>query len=605
MIHVGYSTKINKGHISFNGDNFNKIHALVKKNKLKYNKTFTRWEGSPYIVCNLLPHIQDIEDYTHDKLDLLLSKKFDFGYKDTEFARIKFNKDLLRVPPIIGKNPYEDFQINAVKKGINQNRLALYLGMGTGKTYILTNIINHLWFGKKIDKLLIVAPPEGVVNWRRELLKFSEYFPKKTICISSAKENRDFLKTRYKVVIMTYRHFLTLSDDYHNQIKKDGVKKYKKPPIPFENWGRNRCLILDESHNIKNLKARQSYIIHLHKKFFHYRYIATGTPIPNNFSEIYSQIKFLDESILPPYYEWIHDIAEVGNKYSQYAIGKFYPGAVKKWEDIFSPWVIRLKSNDILNLPDLYVKKIYVELSSKQDEIYKRLINHVIYVIKKEHGGRLVPKIMLNRFPYISQALDNPCLLKDKIVKGKFQSAIDKFKFIDNKKVDIVKSLVDKYINEGRKIIIFDYHPMTMDMLEEVFKKYKPIVIHGQSKIPDRCTKEYWRDQRLGLFKKSSEHNLLIGSSKILSTSINLQEATVAIYFSRDYSFLSWDQSQKRLHRIGQTEPVIIHPIIFEDSLDERLDRILERKKDLDENIFQKDGLEQEEWRKIFLGKEQ
>jgi SNF2 family DNA or RNA helicase len=88
----------------------------------------------------------------------------------------------------------------------------------------------------------------------------------------------------------------------------------------------------------------------------------------------------------------------------------------------------------------------------------------------------------------------------------------------------------------------------------------------------------------------------------VLSTAINLTECTRVIYFSRNFSYLDWSQSIKRFHRIGSSEPVIINPIISENTLEERVETALRNKKDLDDTIFSKDYLTQEEWKKIFTG---
>ena len=72
-----------------------------------------------------------------------------------------------------------------------------------------------------------------------------------------------WLEADTKIIICTYRTFLMLSDDYYgyaNPKKKGMVKKYKKTTIPFNTWGTNRCIILDESHKAKNPKARISTI---------------------------------------------------------------------------------------------------------------------------------------------------------------------------------------------------------------------------------------------------------------------------------------------------------------------------------------------------------
>ena len=612
MVNAVYNKALHEVTISFSGDNFYDLLDCVKDKGCTFLPNEKVWITSPYVALPMLSHITtNIEGVHISKADIASMKKdqFSFSVQETNEIDIPFCSEFFKQYPIIkGKIPHENFQLDCIKRGIAQDKFAFFLGMGSGKGYIVIQILNHLIQNNNTDRVLIVTPIEGVINWRRELIKFSPFFEKEDIIISTAKKNRNPLEIDSKVIIMTYRHFLTISDDFYklNTPANKRVKKYRKPSIPFEQWGKLRTIILDESHNIKSHKARQSHVLHLHKHLFQYRYLLTGTPSPNNFGELYSQMKFLDSSSVPhSYSEWIAMIANTGNRFSKYGINYFYAEETAKWEKSFLPWITRYTSDEILDLPELLVKKIYVELSDYQKDIYQKLINYIIFVLKENNDGVLVPKLMRNKFPYISMALDNPLLLKGKIDNGPLSKMIDNFKFEKHHgKFEILTSLVDTYINqESRKIVIFDYHPLTLDVLNDYFMKhnFNPLLIHGQN-TPKGMEATDFRADVIDQFKMSKKHNLLIASLKVLRTAVNLQEATRAIYFGRDYSYLSWAQSQKRLHRIGQKEMVIINPLIFEGSLDICLDVILERKQDLDKAIFSKDSLSIDKWKKIFEG---
>ena len=612
MVNAVYNKELQTVTISFSGDNFYDLLECVKDNYCIFLSAEKVWTTNPHTALSMLSHITtNIESVHISKADIADMKKdqFSFGKRETNEINISIYPKFFKQYPIIkGKIPHENFQFDCIKKGLTRDKFAFFLGMGSGKTFIVIQILNHLIQNNSTDRVLIITPIEGVINWRRELIKFSPFFKQEDITISTAKKNRNPLESDPKVIIMTYRHFLTMSDDFYklNNPKKKGVKKYRKPTIPFEQWGKFRTIILDESHNIKNYSIRQSHVLHLHKHLFQYRYLLTGTPSPNNFGELYSQMKFLDSSSVPhSYSEWIAMIANIGNRFSRYGINYFYAEETVRWEKSFLPWVTRYTSDEILDLPDLLVKKIYVELSDYQKNIYQKLINHIIFVLKKNNDGILIPRLMKNKFPYISMALDNPLLLKGKIDNDHLAKLIDNFKFEKHHgKFEILISLIDTYINkESRKVVIFDYHPMTLDILNDYFEKenFHPLLIHGQN-TPRGMEATDFRADVIDQFKTSKKHNLLIASLKVLRTAVNLQEATRAIYFGRDYSYLSWAQSQKRLHRIGQKEMVIINPLIFESSLDVCLDVILEKKQDLDKAIFSKDSLSIDKWKKIFEG---
>ena len=611
MIHIKYDPNIDISYMDFGGDFFYNILEIVKmESSLKFNPKTKKWEGSALETSRVIPHLEKIEKVQIENEELFHKRVKKANTPETIFFRNSLKEDNLVFPPIEGKPPHEDFQLKVINKAIKQNRLALYLQMGLGKTYIIITAINQLHSQNKIDNFVVVSPPEGVYNWRREILRFSNWINENEILISSATNNRNPFKNPeslkgIKVIILTYRHFLTLSDDWYKIEKPNSrSKNYRVGFIPWGLFGSDghRAIILDESHHIKNHTARQTKVIHLHKRYFDYRYIMTGTPTPNIFTEIYPQITFLDENVVNmPYQRWVNEIANVGNRFSAYAVNYVYKHAQDEWERKFSSLVERIQSKDVLQLPELYIKPIYAELSDKQKQIYQETINYMIFTIKEEHG-RIEPRILRNKFPYISLAYENADLLKGKIdpvFSKNLSKLVDSFKFEkDHGKIEILNSLISEYIdNEKQKVTVFDFHPKTLDQLAEKYKKYNPIVIHGQTGDSNEE-----RNEKLELFKKSKKHNLLIGSFRVLSTAINLTECKRVIYFSRDFSYVNWSQSIKRFHRIGQTESVIINPLIFENTLDEYIEKVIIRKGNLDKELFQSDSLSQKDWIDIFKG---
>lgn len=624
MVKVAYDSINNNTLIFFKGSEFGILLDIMKNHDAKFDPDTKRWvlqNNNAYLAMKEIQENKvDSIHITPSDFDSIKKNRYIFSAPETHFLGIQLDESLMqKYPAHKGKPPYEDFQIECILRGLSQDKLFLALGMGTGKTYITIQILNHLLSSDKINRIFVVARPEGLVNWKRAFLQFSPFIKDDDICISTVSHNRNPFEKEHKVTILSYRHFLTISDDFYkkNNPKKTS-KKYKKPQIPFEKSG--NAIVLDESHSIKNRQARQSHVLHLHRQYFDYRFLLTGTPTPNNFSEIYSQIKFLDSSSVPDdYYSWLKSVAELGNAFSSYAIREYKEEEVKRWERIFSKWVIRYRSEDVLDLPPLIIDPVYVELSGKQKEIYRQLVTYVLTAIAKTDEGRLKPIRVLNKFPYISLALDNPLILQKSfeeisLVNSTLAKLISSFKFEkDHCKIEVVSSLLDQYINEeGKKVVLFDFHPLTLNLLADQYKKYNPYLIHGEN-TPVGQDKNEFRDSILKDFRASKDRNLLIGSSRVLSTSIDLVEASRVIFFSRDFSYLTWSQAIKRFHRIGQTDTVKVNPLVFEYSLDMFVDNdkligekgthdALTRKQELDETLFSSVSLSLDQWKKVFMG---
>jgi SNF2 family DNA or RNA helicase len=226
----------------------------------------------------------------------------------------------------------------------------------------------------------------------------------------------------------------------------------------------------------------------------------------------------------------------------------------------------------------------------------------------KDKNGRLNTREMYLNFPRISLCLDNPCILKGKIDPQKepeFYSMVEKWKFEDHSKLEVVTSLLEKFIDtEGKKTILWSGHPMSIKQLGEYYKKYNPILIHGEIEIPKGVTRDEYRDGLIEKFKKQKKHKLLIASYRMIARAVNIVEAPRAICFDRPWDFEIWDQMSKRNHRIGTTERVLMRPIVFENTIEERQDRVLENRERLDKDLFKYDSLSKDQWESIFEGKE-
>jgi SNF2 family DNA or RNA helicase len=409
-----------------------------------------------------------------------------------------------------------------------------------------------------------------------------------------------------RIVISTYRSFVMVCDDMYKIKKK--AKTDRKAIIAewIEEWGGNpnsRALVLDESHSIKNPSARQTKLVSHHSELFGYRYLLSGTPAPNGPHEFYSQIKVLSPAMVPPTYAaFLQEIAETGDNFSATAIMRYKPEGVKRYDEVFKSISLRWKTKDVLDLPPIVIENVYVPLSPKQRRIYEGMVSSTLFSLK-EHFGELKPKKVQQAFPYMSMALDNPCLIQGRVqVGGSNQDALDSWMFADHGKLDVCAELLRKYIvDEGRKVLLFDFHPRTLDALAEYFHQYNPLVVHGENGGKDKV---YYRDEVRKMFQNpDSPNKLLVGSMDVLTTSITLTAATVVIYFSRNYSLMRYLQSMKRAHRIGSEEPVIVHPLIFENSLNIYQDATLRFKKAYDDNFSKLTHLTDAEWRDIFDGR--
>ena len=142
-----------------------------------------------------------------------------------------------------------------------------------------------------------------------------------------------------------------------------------------------------------------------------------------------------------------------------------------------------------------------------------------------------------------------------------------------------------------------------IENLAEHYKKYKPFVIHGGIALPTGMSKDSYIDSIIEDFKKDPDRNILIASYLMIATSKNITEARVMIYYDRPWNWAVEDQSKERNHRPGSSfDSILIYYLIGEKTLEERQDKVLTQRKNLDEEVLNYDSLDKDTWRKIFEG---
>ncbi len=128
MLKIYYNKKKERAEIYFSGPNFNNFYSIMKEKHFQFDVDGKFWTDKPFKILSVLSDLNDFEEIIYspiDALQIIKNKKDEFT-PETEFIRNSINISLLRIPPYKGKPPNENFQINCIKKGIQQNRLAFF-----------------------------------------------------------------------------------------------------------------------------------------------------------------------------------------------------------------------------------------------------------------------------------------------------------------------------------------------------------------------------------------------------------------------------------------------------------------------------------------------
>lgn len=581
-----------------NTPKFSEIVTILKSYHCLFNNDLKSW----YIpITHYEDIIEEIDQY--DLYTVLREEEVHNILNPTpkiKRERNNFSLSDLKSTPIIGKHPFENYQIEDIQKTINRDKFGLYLDTGTGKSFIMLSAINILRNKNKFNKILYITSNSGVYDIKEKFLQFTD-IKEDRIQIGN-KVNRRPFDIDCDVIICNYRSFLLISDEYQKD-KKSKSKKYRSTPIPISKWlgGNKGCCVLDESHNIAIPTSRQTHVIHLIKDLFDYRYVLSGTPADKE-EKYYSQLKFLDDTLVKnlSYYEWLDYYADIGNRFSMYAINRFKPNRIKELQTIVKENCSRRIGEDILDLPPNIITELYTEFDPIQKQIYEGFISEQIKLKK----GSISGKDFKNLFPKLLMAVDNPEKIDmNDINNPKLQKLVSSFNFKKHHpKIEMLLDILQDHSDS--KIIIWTSHPHVGFRLQEILKDKEPYILNGEIEVPKEYkTKEEYKNAVVEDFKKSDKRHILIAGIQVLNTAITIVEANVQVYFDTDYNYTNTEQSIARIYRIGQKNKVYTYKLLIKQSLDVTRNNIMKDKDFLNNKFLSQEYLDKTMLQDLVLGR--
>nr|AIF20843.1 SNF2-related protein [uncultured marine thaumarchaeote KM3_95_D02] len=317
-------------------------------------------------------------------------------------------------------------------------------------------------------------------------------------------------------------------------------------------------VIADESHHFKNfLSERATALLQLahHAKK---RMILTGTMMPKELNDLYSQFTFLypDEEILD-------DFEQFKFKYPQEEADSLID-----LSQTLSPFFTRI-SKQALQLPEqTFNPPIVLEMNPIQQRIYDVLADN----IRRNDPGYRQDVVLLNEWRrraivFLIEAATDPSLLPttnqftennsyktDGVALDELLQNYEELEGEFPKKLETTLELAQQTINNNGKVIIWCSFIHTINKLAKLFEKQNThaIEIYGQIPKDDEEDENDNREKRLEKFKTNDDYNVLIANPASLAESVSLHhECHHAIYLDRTFNGGHYMQSLERIHRVG------------------------------------------------------
>lgn len=498
---------------------------------------------------------------------------------------IPIPSDLLTTPNGTTLRPYQQQMVNF---GLERSYAGWFVDMGLGKTLAALALINEWIKREEIDPtkpILVVAPIMVALDtWGREVKKWG-YDWDTVINIRKTPKQRDDILRDLLIPKKKPTLFLT------NPHQLEPIRQYyfsRGIPLPFE------VLIIDELSMFKSPQTKRNETIAYYrtgvKKFLG----LTGTPSPNNLLDVWNQLKLInrDDS------DWAGDnIYTFQDKYF-IPVVRTPQGHVRKWkpkigaEDVIyrhlSKDVISMRTEGLVELPDISYTTLHVELPPKARREYETLTNE----IKEElESGDMVTHKTDNGTDIL---IPNSDVLQSKlsqIAGGALYASttevdladeanhIDSFTarpytVIHDEKLEALNDIIESATSP---ILVFYYYRVDYDRIQKYFKNKFPEINAKDPNVQGIIQK--WND---------GDIPVLLAHPASVGHGLNLQDGGhTAVWFSlpnwnNDY----YQQANKRLHRSGQKHPVTITHIIAKDTIDEIMLRSIQSKEKINSNLM-------------------
>lgn len=419
--------------------------------------------------------------------------------------------------------------------------------MGLGKTIQTLALIQLDRHNGVTNPVLLACPTSVVNNWRKEAERFT---PDVTVLIHHGTDRHKgaaFKKEAKKHALVITSYGLMQRDmKLFNDISWAGI-------------------VLDEAQNIKNPETKKSRAARsLHAD---YRIALTGTPVENNVGDLWSIMEFLNPGLLDTQ-------AEFKRRF-------FIP--IQAWRDeqaaerlkrITGPFILRRLKTDksiITDLPEKMEMKVYCTLTKEQASLYEAILKETEEaLVDAEAIGR--KGLILATLSKLKQVCNHPAQFL-----GDNSSVPDR-----SGKVARLTEMLEEIIEAGDRALLFSQFSemggILQRCLQDTFGR-EVLFLHGA--VPKKK-----RDRMVERFQ--SEHDappIFILSLKAGGTGLNLTNANHVFHFDRWWNPAVENQATDRAFRIGQKRNVQVHKFICAGTLEEKIDEMIERKKEVAEKV--------------------
>ncbi|GAA1140674.1 DEAD/DEAH box helicase [Streptomyces javensis] len=415
--------------------------------------------------------------------------------------------------------------------------------MGLGKTITLIALhLHRMDIPEASGPTLVVCPTSLMGNWRREIERFAPGTPVRRYHGSA--RSLDGLADG-EFVLTTY-----------GTMRLDAQRLAEAGP-----WG---MVVADEAQHVKNpfsATARQLRTIGAKA-----RVALSGTPIENNLSELWAILDWTTPGVLGTH-------GAFRRRYAQAVESGSDPEAAARLAKLVRPFLLRRRKSDPGIAPELPPKTETdraVALTKEQAGLYEAVVREILAEISGT-GGLVRRGLIVKLLTGLKQICNHPAqyLKEDRpVVPGR------------SGKLELLDELLDTILAEGASVLVFTQYVQMARILEgHLAARGVPAqLLHGGTPVARR-------EEMVRRFQ-DGEVPVFLLSLKAAGTGLNLTRAGHVVHYDRWWNPAVEAQATDRAYRIGQTQPVQVHRIIAEGTVEDRIAAMLARKRELADAVL-------------------
>lgn len=416
------------------------------------------------------------------------------------------------------------FQNKELEATADKNKVAYYLDMGLGKTFVGAEKLVQL--DAKVN--LVVCQKSKIDDW---IEHFAKHYNPMVYELHDLTKKKDFEMFMFKDAPINHTVGI---------INYDLI--YRRPELATL---KDFTLLLDESSVIQNEMSKRSKFI-LKKLKPANVILLSGTPTGGKYETLWSQLHLLGWKISKDlYWRQYVDVEYIDNEGFPIKVVRGYKNVERLKEKMREYGCRFLKTEEVFDLPEQIVQKIKIDCTKEYRKFRK---SHVVTIGENE----LVGDTTLTKMLYERQLC------------GQYNNA----------KLKALRDLLES--TDGRVIIFYNFTE-ELYRIEDICNELdKPLsIVNGREKDL-MCYNDYTNSVTCIQYQAGA-------------MGLNLQLANKIVYFTPPLSSELFEQSKKRIHRIGQDQVCFYYKMICKGSIEEKIYKTLEMRKDYTDKLFEQE----------------